>query len=277
MWYLAGVRRTTLVAGVAVALIDAALVVVLVTSLLAHPTPRPAPTPAPRSTPTSTSTTSPAPVAPPYHPRRVVAPPSAVERALNQSMAASDPAARALLATVTCPAPATATSATFLAVAASDAGSSALFALAFTQELLDLDFASSTRAALLAWASDNAAPMTLGDLSGALATRVLCASLTTGPSPVVSVAAWRDLARAGATWRASALAVSVNPTWIQASDAGWTSIDPLMVIDDVSGLLTVTTPGRAPLVESFAFALTLGGAARHAGYGVVALDDWTVN
>jgi hypothetical protein len=275
MWYLAGVRRTTLVAGVAVALIDAALVVVLVTSLLAHPTPRPAPTPAPRSTPTSTSTTSPAPAAPPYHPRRVTPPPSAVERALNQSMAASAPAARALLATVACPAPAT--SASFRAAPASDAGSSALFALAFTQELLDLDFASSTRAALLAWASDNAAPTTLGDLPGALATRVLCASLTTGPSPVVSVAAWRDLARAGATWRASALAVSVNPTWIQASDAGWTSVDPLMVIDDVSGLLTVTTPGRAPLVESFAFALTLGGAARHPGYGVVALDDWTVN
>lgn len=275
MWYLAGVRRTTLVAGLAVALIDAALVVVLVTSLLAHPTSRPAPTPAPRSTPTSTSTTSPAPAAPPYHPRRVTPPPSAVERALNQSMAASEPAARALLATVACPAPAT--SASFRAAPASDAGSSALFALAFTQELLDLDFATSTRAALLAWASDNAAPMTLGDLPGALATRVLCASLTTGPSPVVSVAAWRDLARAGATWRASALAVSVNPTWIQASDAGWTSVDPLMVIDDVSGLLTVTIPGRAPLVESFALALTLGGAARHPGYGVVALDDWTVN
>ncbi len=275
MWYLAGVRRTTLVAGLAVALIDAALVVVLVTSLLAHPASRPAPTPAPRSTPTSTSTTSPAPAAPPYHPRRVTPPPSAVERALNQSMAASDPAARALLATVTCPAPAT--SVAFRAVAASDASSSALFALAFTQELLDLDFATSTRAALLAWAGDNAAPMTLGDLPGALATRVLCASLTTGPSPVVSAAAWLALARAGATWHASALAVSVNPTWIQASDAGWTSVDPLMVIDDVSGLLTVTTPGRAPLVESFAFALTLGGAARHPGYGVVALDDWTVN
>ena len=271
MWYLAGVRRTTLVAGLAVALIDAALVVVLVTSLLAHP----APVPAPRSTPTSTSTTSPAPEAPPYRPRRVVAPPSAVERALNQSMAEGAPTARARLAGVACPKPAT--SAAFRAVAASDAGSSALYALAFTQELLDLDFATSTRAALLAWAGDNAAPMTLGDLPGALATRVLCASLTTGPSPVVSAAAWLALARAGATWHASALAVSVNPTWIQASDAGWTSIDPLMVIDDVSGLLTVTTPGRAPLVESFAFALTLGGAARHPGYGVVALDDWTVN
>lgn len=272
MWYLAGVRRTTLVAGLAVALIDAALVVVLVTSLLAHP----APVPAPRSTPTRTSTTTRAPAAvPPYHPRRVTPPPSAVERAVNQSMAEGAPTARARLAGVACPKPAT--SAAFRAVAASDAGSSALYALAFTQELLDLDFARSTRAALLAWANDNAAPMTLTALPGALATRVLCASLTTGPSPVVGAGAWRALARAGATWRASGLVVSVNPTWIQASDAGWTSVDPLMVIDDVSGLLTVTTPGRAPLVESFAFALTLGGAARHPGYGVVALNDWTVS
>jgi hypothetical protein len=50
-----------------------------------------------------------------------------------------------------------------------------------------------------------------------------------------------------------------------------------MVIYDVSGTLTVTTPGRTPVVESIAFGLTLGGASRHSGYGAVAVDDWTVN
>ena len=50
-----------------------------------------------------------------------------------------------------------------------------------------------------------------------------------------------------------------------------------MVIDDVSGILTVSTPGHPPVIESISFALTLGGASLHPGYGAVALDYWTVN
>ena len=63
----------------------------------------------------------------------------------------------------------------------------------------------------------------------------------------------------------------------QALSAGWKSVDPLMVIYDVSGTLTVSTLGRRPVVESIAFGLTLGGASWHSGYGAVAVDDWTVN
>ena len=46
---------------------------------------------------------------------------------------------------------------------------------------------------------------------------------------------------------------------------------------DVSGTLTVTTSDRAPVVESIIFALTLGGASWHPGYGAVAVNNWTVN
>jgi hypothetical protein len=50
-----------------------------------------------------------------------------------------------------------------------------------------------------------------------------------------------------------------------------------MVIYDVSGALTVTTPGHPAVVESISFGLTLGGASLHPGYGAVAVNNWTVN
>jgi hypothetical protein len=149
--------------------------------------------------------------------------------------------------------------------------------MAFTQELLDVNFAASSRESLLAWANYNNAPNTLSGLSTSLSTRVLCASLSVRPSPVPSVAAWRLLSSSGTIWRVSGLVVSVNPTWTQTMSAGWQSVDPLMVIDDVSGILTVSTPGHPPVIESISFALTLGGASLHPGYGAVALDYWTVN
>jgi hypothetical protein len=152
-----------------------------------------------------------------------------------------------------------------------------VFALALTQELLDIHFVTATRNQLLAWAAYNSAPYSLGDLPESLATRVLCTSLTTGPSPVPPATKWTQLAKLRASWNVSGLVVSVNPTWTQALSAGWQPVDPLMGIYDVSGLLTITSPGHPPVVESISFALTLGGASLHSGYGAVALDYWTVN
>jgi hypothetical protein len=94
---------------------------------------------------------------------------------------------------------------------------------------------------------------------------------------VPSVMEWEWLATSDSSWRVSGLVVSVNPTWTQALSAGWEPVDPLMVIYDVSGDLTFSRPGHPPVVESIGFALTLGGASLHPGYGAVALDDWTVN
>jgi hypothetical protein len=149
--------------------------------------------------------------------------------------------------------------------------------MTFTQELLDVHFATSTRSQLLAWANYNNAPFSLGDVPESLATRVLCTSLTTGSSPVPSVTMWTELAKTHFSWNVSGLVVSVNPTWTQALSAGWEPLDPLMGIYDVSGVLSVTSPGHAAVVKSISFALTLGGASLHPGYGAVALDDWTVN
>jgi len=278
MMYLRGVRRPTLLAASLVALVDVALLVVVLHSFLG-----PGPTrSAHGSSPVASSKGTTVRTIPPlpssnsdYRPLRVRPPQTAVERAVNEAMVKNSLPGLAVLATATCPSPAT--SVTFRPIGTPDSASATLYAMAFTQELLDIDFATSTRDGLLAWANDNNAPNTLMGLSSSLSAKVLCLSLTTGPSPVTSSSAWNVLAKNKTTWRVSGLVVSVNPAWIQAMNSGWTSIDPLMVIYDVSGLLTVTTPGRPPVVTSIAFALTLGGASLHRGYGAVALDYWTVN
>jgi len=259
-----------------VVLLDGVLLVILLTSFLGVVRPTPTRGSPPVATPQVTTTI---PLRsssnPGYQPRRVRPPQSAVERAVNQAMAKDSLPGRETLATESFPSPAT--SATLRSINAADSASATLYAMAFTQELLDIDFATSTRDELLAWANYNNAPNTMTGLPASLSSKALCLSLTNGASPVPSTTAWDRLARARTTWRASGLVVSVNPTWTGAMNSGWTSIDPLMVIYDVSGLLTVTTPGHPPVVESIAFALTLGGASLHPGYGAVALNFWTVN
>ena len=278
MMYLRGVRRSTLLAASLVALIDVALLVIVLTSFLGAGPPTPAHGSSPVAPPkgaTSTTTTSPPSSNSDYRPVRVRPLQTAVERAVNQAMAKNSLQGMAVLATESFPSPAT--SATFSAINAGDSSSATLYAMAFTQELLNIDFATSTRDGLLAWANYNNSPNTLTGLPSMLSAKVLCTSLTMRPSPVPTATTWNLLAKTRTTWRVSGLVVSVNPTWIQAISAGWTSVDPLMVIYDVSGLLTVTTPGHAAVVKSIAFALTLGGASLHTGYGAVALNYWTVN
>ncbi len=211
-----------------------------------------------------------------YRPLRVVPPPTAVQRAIDASLAqSSNEGSVSLLERTAFPTPAT--SAAFPEVDAADSSSASLYALAFTQELLDVHFATSTREDLLAWADFNAAPYSLASVPEPLSSRVLTLSLTTGPSAVPTANTWARFAQSRVSWNVSGLVVSVSPLWTQALSAGWMARDPLMGIYDVSGTLTVTTLAHAPVVESVSFALTLGGAALHPGYGAVALDDWTVN
>lgn len=290
MRYVRGVRRSRVASAALVVVMDVVLIVVAVTTYLGGGT---------TSTATLSSSRSGSsrvePVthkgeashgatkgaishgsSPAYRPLRVVPPQTAVESTVNQSLAASSSqGAVSELEKAVFPVPAT--SPPFHAIDGEDSASATLFSVAFTQELLDIDFATSTRRQLLAWANYNNAPYSLGGLPGSLSSKVLALSLTTGPSSVPSATAWKALAKSRTSWSVSGLVVSVNPTWTQALSAGWEPVDPLMVIYDVSGNLTVTTPGHASLVESIGFALSLGGASLHAGYGAVALDDWTVN
>jgi hypothetical protein len=214
--------------------------------------------------------------APPYHPLRTTPPQTAVERTVNQALEqSSNQQGLAALEASSFPVPAT--SVAFPPIEAADPESAAMYAVAFTQELLDIDFATSTRNELLAWAGYNNAPNTTIDIPASAQRKVLPDSLTTSPATLPSTAQWSAFAKSRTAWRVSGLVVSVNPTWTQALSAGWVSVDPLMVIYDVSGILTVTTPGQTPSVESISFGLTLGGALLHPDYGAVAVDDWTVN
>jgi len=213
---------------------------------------------------------------PAYNPLRVTPPPTAVQRTADQTMQQNSSLQDvAALETATFPAPAT--SASFRAIGAAYSSSPSMYALAFTQELLDIDFASSTRNELLAWAGYNNAPFTLVEMPASAQVKVLPASLTASPAVVPTQSQWASYAAARTVWRASGLVISVNPAWTQLLSLGWESVDPLMVLYDISGTLTVTTPGRAPVVDSISLALTLGGASFHPGYGAVAVDYWTVN
>jgi hypothetical protein len=211
-----------------------------------------------------------------YHPLRITPPETAVERTVNQALEqSSNLSGLAALEASSFPSPAT--GAAFPPIVAADTSSPSMYAMAFTQELLDVDFATTTRNELLAWAGYNNAPNTTIGIPASAQLKVLPDSLTTGPATMPSTAQWSAFATSRTVWRVSGLVVSVSPTWTQALSAGWVSVDPLMVIYDVSGALTETSPGHPAVVESISFGLTLGGASLHPGYGAVAVNNWTVN
>jgi hypothetical protein len=211
-----------------------------------------------------------------YHPVRISPTQTAVERTVNQSMSQNSDT-QGLVALETARYPLPATSSAFPPIDRADSSSPSIYALAFAQELLDIDFDASTRNELLAWASYNNAPFTLTSLPTSLSEKALAASLTTSPAVLPRPTRWSALANSRTIWRVSGLVISVSPVWTQILSAGWVPVDPLMVIYDVSGTLTVTTPSHPPVVESISFGLTLGGASLHPGYGAVAVDYWTVN
>ena len=286
--YLRGMKRSTQVSAGLVAVIDLVLVAVIVGALFngttnnavltakngdeSHVASRPVGT-GKKGVTTPTSSVN---QRNEFHPLRVSPPETAIQQSVSEALAQSSGQGDiSTLESAACPT--VSASAPFPAINIADSSSASLYALAFTQELLDLHFAASNRSQLLAWANYNNAPYSLGDLSESLSTKVLCSSLesTTSPIPVASL--WADLAKSHVSWNVSGLVVSVNPTWTQALSAGWESVDPLMGIYDVSGSLTISSPGHLPDLKSFSFALSLGGASLHLGYGAVSLNDWTLN
>ena len=58
----------------------------------------------------------------------------------------------------------------------------------------------------------------------------------------------------------------------------WEPRDPLMTIETVTGTMTVRTNGVAASSEPFSLTVTFGSAAdARAGYGAVAVADWTLD
>ena len=204
-----------------------------------------------------------------------------MQRQIDTELAqAETPAAIAAAKATGVPAPAISTA--YPAVPVADRSDPTAYAIAFATELLDTNYATQTRAALLAWAEHEEAPNTLPGVPAEVAGKALVLSLAdpnlpgASPSPVPSPAGWAADAAAGVSQTVSDVAAEVDPDWTEIVSEGWQPADPLMTIETVTGNLTVTTNGQAAAPKSFILTLALGSAAHARGYGAVAAGDWAV-
>jgi hypothetical protein len=231
-------------------------------------------------TPTTVGPAEPTPRNTGFTPLRVVPPATQTQKQTDAQLAAAEsPESIAQSETETVPAPKV--SRVYPAVPGPDRTDPDAYALAFTRELLTIDYRTQTRTGLLAWAQSEEAPDTLPGVPPQIADKSLVGSLAyngvtgTEVSPIASATHW-PTPSSGTTQRVSGLAASVTPDWTQLISSGWEPTDPLMTVLTVTGSIIVSTPGHPGLSRSFSMAVTLGGARTHPGYGAVAVSAWTV-
>ncbi len=237
----------------------------------------------PATTSTSTTTVAQSGVTTPnpnYHPAYASnVPSSPIDQGFAAAMGASGPAVAATEA-VNPPAPAW-TSA-YPEVAASSTRNDQAYATAFLTELLDRNYRTQSLGDLERWVAAETASEVVPGLPVQAAARALYAELIDPSvvgdtaSPVPTGAQWSALARAGVTQRAYDLFVSPNPQWSEVQSKGFTSADPLLGIDDVTGVLA-TTQGRETTTKHFSLSLVLGSALHHEGYGAAGILQWGAN
>ncbi len=210
-------------------------------------------------------------------------PPSAIEHQIDAELAAAEaPAAIAAAKRSTVPAPADSTA--YPSVPTADRGDPGTYAIAFATELLDTNFAVESRDALLAWAEHEEAPNTLPGVPASVAGKALVLSLADpdlpggSPSPIPSAPQWTADAESGVSQSVTNVEAEVDPDWTQIISQGWQPSDPLMTVEVVTGTMAVATSGALAPRQSFSLTLTLGSAAyTRAGYGAVAVADWTLD
>jgi hypothetical protein len=210
-------------------------------------------------------------------------PQTAVQKQVDTELAqAETPAAIATAEKTSVPAPAV--SAAYPAIKSVDRNDPTAYAIAFVTELLDTNYASDTRAGLLAWAEHEEAPNTLPGVPASVGSKALVLSLADPglpggtPSPVPSAIGWESDVPGDTVQSVSNVQAEVDPDWTQIVSEGWQPRDPLMTMETVTGTMTIAVNGDAAPPESFSLTLTLGSAA-HApgGYGAVAAGDWTLS
>ena len=209
-------------------------------------------------------------------------PQTAIQRQIDAELAQAETPASIAAAERTS-VPASAVSASYPSIPTADRSDPTAYAIAFTTELLDTNYATQFRAALLAWAEHEEAPNTLPGVPASVAGKALVLSLADPnlpggtPSPTPPAAAWATDANNGVVQSVTDVQAQVDPDWTQIVSEGWQPRDPLMTIETVTGYLTVTTKGQAATPVSFTLTLTLGSATHVHGYGAVAAGNWTVN
>lgn len=208
---------------------------------------------------------------------------TAVQKEIDDRLAqAETPASITAAEESTTPAPAVSTA--YPPIPVVDRSDPAAFAVAFASELLDTNYATQSRAELLAWAELEEAPNTLPGVPGSVAGKALVLSLADPglpggtPSPTPSAAQWASDGQRDEVQSVNGLQAEVDPDWTQIISEGWQPRDPRMTIEVVTGTVTVSIDGQAEPPQSFSLTVTLGSSAHVRGsYGAVAAGDWTLN
>jgi hypothetical protein len=239
-----------------------------------------------RSTSTSasaspTSATSSVTTPPPgYHPAYASdVPASEVDQAVASEMGASGTTAAEIEA-VTPAAPGWTPD--YPAVPSADTHDDQSYATALLQELLDRDYRHQSRSDLAQWVSAESADEMLPGSTTTVGDRVAWVELMdpaavgeqSGLVPTASQ--WTTDARTGVRQRVYDIFVDTDPRWAKAVGAGLSTEDPLLTVDDVTGVIATTTGARTS-TQHFSLELMVGSALHHPGYGVASLDEWETN
>jgi hypothetical protein len=219
----------------------------------------------------------------PWPPPTPPAPNTAAQKEIDDRLAqAETPASITAAEETNVPAPAA--SSAYPPIPLVDRNDPAAFAIAFARELLDANYATESRAELLAWAELEEAPNTLPGVPDSVAGKALVLSLADPglpggtPTPTPSAAQWASDGQRGEVQSVNGLQAEVDPDWTQIISEGWQPRDPHMTIEVVTGTMTVSIDGQTAPNQSFSLTLTLGTSGHVRGsYGAVASADWTLS
>lgn len=264
-------RRKFLVVGAAAAL----LAIIIWLLVLSGSSPRPSPASGQKEPTRAASSSLPGASGAPLSHLPVTASPAGQSN-IESELAKAEPSTPAPLKLGSLPA--AGYSIPYPAVSAADRYDADSYAMSFVTELLNRSYAGQSRSDLLAWAEAEEAPNTLPGVPANLQQLALVMSLA-GPAgatgPVPSPPTWTAESKAAEVDTVSDLQVAVAPEWLSLTATGWQPSDPAMTMLTVTGALDVRA-GSVNRSESFSMELTLSTAGSHAGYGAVAVDDWSV-
>lgn len=229
---------------------------------------------------TSTTTNGVTTPNPSYHPAYASNVPST---ALDQQIASEMGASGSTAATLESVQPASpAWTTDYPPISSASETSEQQYTVAFVKELLDRNYPAQSRGDLARWVSaESAGEMFPGVAARAgdhsLYVELLDPKLLKAPFTLVpSQGQWIGLANQDVRQQVYDLLASPDETWASIVSKGFTSADPLMGVEDVTGMIVTTAAGRRT-VRHFSTQVELGSALHHPGYGAWGIGQWDVS